>query len=116
MLEILQADNARELGGVFHCFSEDTTFARKVLDLGYYISFTGIITFKKRVEDLWNVVKYVPLDRIVLETDCPFLTPEPYRGKRNEPSYVKLTAEKIAELKGVSLEEVGRVTTENATR
>ncbi|MBI2609075.1 MAG: TatD family hydrolase [Deltaproteobacteria bacterium] len=108
--------DASHNGGVMHCFTGSLPFALQMIELGFYISFTGIITFKKKVEALQNVVKNIPLESMVLETDCPYLTPEPYRGKRNEPSYVRFTAEKIAELKGVSLEEVGKITTENATK
>ncbi len=98
---------------VFHCYAGDVSEAREILDLGGYISVTGIVTFPK-AENIREVVRYVPLERLMLETDCPFLTPVPYRGKRNEPAYVRLVAEKVAEVKGVSLEECARVTTKNA--
>ena len=107
---------ASEHGGVMHCFSGTAVLAKKVLDLGFYISVTGAVTFKKKAETLHDVVKYVPIERLLIETDCPFIAPEPYRGKRNEPAYVVEVAKKIAELKNLSLEDVGRITTLNARR
>jgi TatD DNase family protein len=98
---------------VFHCFSSTKEFAKKILDLGYFISFTGNITFPKNLIGQ-EVVKYVPLERIMLETDCPFLAPVPHRGQTNEPAYVKYIAEKIAELKATSVEEVASATSANA--
>ena len=98
--------------GVFHCFSGDLTLAKSALDLGYYISFSGIITFKK-AEELREVVKYVPLSRILVETDAPFLAPIPHRGQRNEPAFTWHTAEMVAELKGESLASVAQQTTDN---
>lgn len=103
------------LKGVIHCFSADKKIAQKFLDLGFLISFTGIITFTKEPKDL-EVVVEVPLNRIMVETDAPYLAPIPYRGKRNEPAYVYYVAEKIAEIKNVSLREVSQVTTENAQK
>ena len=84
--------------GLIHCFTSTKEFAKFALDQGFYISFSGIITFKN-VNDLLEVVKYVPLDRILVETDSPYLAPAPFRGKRNEPSYVRYTVEKISEIK-----------------
>ena len=98
--------------GVFHCFSGGIDMARAGLDRGYYISFSGIITFKK-AEELREVVKFVPLDRILVETDAPFLAPIPHRGKRNEPAFTLHTAEMVAELKGIPLSEVTKQTTDN---
>lgn len=98
--------------GVFHCFTGGTQMAQGGLDHGYLISFSGIITFKKS-EELREVVKYVPLDRMLVETDAPFLAPMPHRGKRNEPAFTRHTAEMIAEIKGVSLKEVAEATTQN---
>lgn len=99
--------------GLIHCFSsEDINFARKCLDLGLYISISGIVTFKKSTS-LKNIVKFVPLDRLMIETDSPYLAPEPYRGKRNEPSYVKKIAQEIADLKQISFEEVAEQTSNN---
>jgi TatD DNase family protein len=98
--------------GVFHCFSGDRNLAQRILDLGFLISFTGTITFKNSTST--PVVKYVPLDRLLLETDSPFLAPVPHRGKRNEPAYVHFIAQKIAEIKGHTVQEVARITTQNA--
>lgn len=98
---------------VIHSFTGDWPTAKLFLDLGGFLSFNGIITFARQYDD---VVRNAPLGQIVLETDAPFLTPTPHRGKRNEPSYVKFVAEKIAELKGVSIEEIAAVTTENAKK
>jgi len=98
--------------GVIHCFTGSPDLAKACLDLGYYISISGIVTFKK-AESLQEIVKWVPLDRILVETDSPYLAPVPYRGKPNEPSYVVHVAEKVAELKGISVKKVGEVTTEN---
>lgn len=92
---------------VIHCFTGNKDDARKYVDLGYYISFSGIVTFQKAVE-LQKAAKYVPLDRILIETDAPYLAPEPYRGKINEPAYVVKVARKIAELKSCSLEELSK--------
>ena len=100
------------LRGVIHCFTGDYDAARAYLDLGFYLSFTGIITFKN-AEPLREVVRKVPLERMLVETDSPFLTPVPHRGKRNEPAYVRFVAETIAEVKDVVLEEVAEATTRN---
>lgn len=99
--------------GVLHCFGGSVKDAKKFLDLGFLISFTGIVTFKN-AKEVQEVAKFVPLEKMMFETDCPFLAPEPYRGERNEPAYVKFIARKISEIKGVSLSDVERVTTENA--
>jgi len=109
---LLRADGAGKLRGVIHCFTGNYEAACAYLDLGFYISFTGIITFKN-AEPLRDVVRKVPLERIFVETDSPFLTPVPHRGKRNEPAYVRYVAETIANLKDVAPEEVARVTTAN---
>jgi TatD DNase family protein len=100
---------------VFHCFSGSLALAEKALALDFMISFSGIVTFRK-AEDLREVARHVPLDRLLVETDCPFLAPVPYRGKRNEPAYVVEVARCIAELRGVEVEEVARVSTENFKR
>lgn len=113
-LQILKEENVRTTGGVLHCFSGDMEMAEKAMEMGLYISFSGVITFKN-ARNILDIVKAVPLDRILIETDAPFLTPAPYRGKRNEPAYVKLVAEKIAEVKGISLEELGRAVMSNAS-
>jgi TatD DNase family protein len=101
--------------GVVHCYTGSVETAGKILDLGFYLSFGGIATFKK-AEQVQAVIKKVPLERILLETDAPFLAPVPYRGKRNEPSYLSLVAEKIASIKQISSDEVARVTTGNFNR
>ncbi len=98
---------------VFHCYAGSQQEAREILDLGGYISITGIVTFP-RAENIRQIVRYVPIERLMLETDCPFLAPVPYRGKRNEPAFVRYVAEKVAEIKGLSLEECARQTTSNA--
>jgi len=98
--------------GVFHCFTETADVARAALDLGFYISFSGIITFKSAA-DLREVVGFVPMDRLLIETDSPYLAPVPYRGKTNSPAYVPWVAKQVAELKGLSLEAVAEATTAN---
>lgn len=100
-------------GGIIHCFSGDVLMAKKCLDMGFYISIPGPVTFPK-AEKLFEIVRQVPLDRLLVETDAPYLAPHPYRGKRNEPSYVVHTAQKIADVKGLSLAEVSAATTQNA--
>lgn len=114
-IAILKEEKAGELGGVFHCFSGDAWLAKDALDLGFYLSFSGVITFQNAVM-LRDIVKTVPVDRILIETDSPYLTPAPHRGKRNEPAYVRFVAEKIAELHGMSIEQVEEATTRNARR
>src|SRR3954471_21009261 len=101
--------SAGAAGGVFHCFTETAEVARAALDLGFYISFSGILTFKK-AQDLRDVAAFVPLDRVLIETDSPYLAPVPYRGKTNNPSYVPHVARQIAELKKLPVEEIGQVT------
>ena len=98
--------------GVMHCFSGTKELAQQALDLGFYISISGIVTFKK-ADELREVVKYVPLDRLLVETDSPFLAPIPHRGKRNEPSFMIETIKKVAELKDISVQELGDITTAN---
>lgn len=113
--QMLQASGVKENEVMIHCFTGTQELAKKYLDLGCLLSFTGIITFKKSV-DLQDVVKQTPLERMLIETDSPYLAPEPYRGKTNEPAFVKYVAQKIAELKNVSFEDVARITTLNAKR
>ena len=116
-LELLKILNSSEsIVGVMHCFLGDWQIAQEFLNLGLYIGFTGIITFKNVNKELLDVVKNIPLDRILVETDCPYLSPEPHRGERNESSYVVLTAQKIAEIKGISLKEMDEITTVNAKK
>jgi TatD DNase family protein len=95
-----------------HCFAEDWEIAKQALDIGFYISFSGIVTFKN-AKTVHEVAQKTPLNRILVETDAPYLAPTPFRGKMNEPAYVKHTAEHVAELRGISLEEVAAATTEN---
>ena len=104
--------SAGSAGGVFHCFTETMEVARAALDLGFYISFSGIVTFKN-AEDIRDVARFVPLDRMLIETDSPYLAPMPYRGKTNSPAYVPFVAKRIAEIRGMAVEEVGAVTTRN---
>ncbi|QRK07808.1 TatD family hydrolase [Archangium violaceum] len=99
--------------GVIHCFTGDTDAARRYLELGFMLSLSGVVTYKK-TQALQDAVRFAPLDRLMVETDSPYLAPVPYRGKKNEPSYVVETARKVAELKGVTLEQVAEVTTANA--
>jgi TatD DNase family protein len=99
-------------GGVFHCFTETAEVARAGLDLGFYISFSGILTFKN-AQDLRDVAAFVPLDRILIETDSPYLAPAPHRGKTNNPSYVPFVAKQIADIKGLSVEAVAEATSDN---
>ena len=101
--------DANHRGGVMHCFTETYDFAKKALDLNFYISFSGIITFKN-ANDLRETVKKIPLDKILIETDSPYLAPVPYRGKTNEPSYVYNVAQMISGLKNISIEEVAEIT------
>jgi TatD DNase family protein len=111
-IDILQSTQSR---GVFHCFSGSMPLARRAIELGFMISFSGIVTFKK-ADELREIAKQVPLDRLLIETDCPYLTPIPYRGKRNEPAYVVEVARCLAALHGVEIEEMGRITSENFNR
>ncbi len=109
-LRIMQEEGAEQ--GVMHCFTETWEVAKAALDLNFYISFSGIVTFKSAT-DLQEVAKQVPLDRLLIETDSPFLAPVPYRGKLNQPGYVVHVAEKIAELRGMSTQEVAEISTQN---
>jgi TatD DNase family protein len=107
--------SAGAAGGVFHCFTETAEVARAALDLGFYISFSGILTFKSAA-DLREVARFVPLERILIETDSPYLAPVPYRGKTNNPSYVPYVAAQVAQLRGLPVEEIAAVTTANFER
>jgi TatD DNase family protein len=111
--QLLRSEGTGDLRGVIHCFTGNYEAACAYLDLGFYLSFTGIITFKN-AEPLRDVVRQVPLKKILIETDSPYLTPVPHRGKRNEPAYVRLVAEAVAIIKSVSLEEVAQITSGNA--
>ncbi len=118
-VSILKEERASEVGGVFHCFSGDARLAKDALDLGFYLSFSGILTFQNATM-LRDIAKTVPLDRLLIETDCPYLTPVPHRGKRNEPAFVNFVARQLAEIRageaGMSADSIGQVTTRNAKR
>ena len=114
-LAIMREEAAGEAGGVMHCFTETWEVARAAMDLGFHISFSGIVTFKNAVA-LQDVARRVPLDRMLIETDSPYLAPVPFRGKTNEPAFVAHVAEKIADLRGIDVEDVARATTDNFFR
>ena len=111
-LNIMREENAEEVGGVMHCFTENWEMAQAAMDLGFYISFSGIVTFKK-AENVAAVASQVPLERMLIETDAPYLTPVPYRGKPNQPQYVRFVAKHIAQLKNCTLAVVAQQTTDN---
>lgn len=113
IIEILQQEDAGEVGGIMHCYNDSVDFVQTCLDMNFYISLGGPVTFKNASLPK-EVAKEVPLDRLLIETDAPYLAPHPNRGKRNEPAYVTLVAEKIAELREMSVEEVAKITTKNA--
>jgi len=112
-LVILKEEKASEVGGVIHCFSGDYAMASACMDMGFYISIPGTVTFTK-AQTLQEVVRRIPLERVLIETDCPFLAPAPFRGKRNEPAYVQYVARAIAEIKKLDFETVAAVTSQNA--
>ncbi|SME97656.1 TatD family hydrolase [Pseudogulbenkiania subflava] len=114
-VQLMREENAGEAGGVMHCFTESWEVAQQALDLGFYISLSGIVTFKNALQ-VKEVAQKVPLDRLLVETDSPYLAPVPFRGKTNEPAYVKHVAEHIAELRGLSFEAVAEATTDNFFR
>jgi TatD DNase family protein len=114
-LRIMREEDAAEAGGVMHCFTETWDVARAALDRNFHISFSGIVTFKS-AKDLKEVAKQVPLDRILVETDSPYLAPVPYRGKTNRPGWVKYVAEEVARLRGIGFEELAAATTDNFFR
>jgi TatD DNase family protein len=114
-IEILRSENAEACGGIIHCFSGDYEMAKICIDMGFHISIPGTITFKN-AELFRETVKKIPLESLLVETDAPFLTPEPFRGKRNEPGHVRYTAQKLAEAKKISFEKVAEVTSQNALR
>ena len=115
IVEILREEGAKEVGGIMHCFSGSPEVAKECVEMNFYISLGGPVTFKNARKPK-EVAEVIPLEKLLIETDCPYLAPHPYRGKRNEPSYVKLVAEQIAEIKEISVDEVARVTTENAKK
>jgi TatD DNase family protein len=114
-LAILREENAAEVGGVMHCFTESLAVAQAAMDMNFYISFSGIVTFRNAVE-LKEVARAVPLSRMLIETDSPYLAPVPFRGKRNQPAFVRHVAEAIAALRGIDVTEVARATTANFFR
>ncbi|HCI53136.1 MAG TPA: DNAase [Gallionella sp.] len=114
-LRLMAEEGAGSVGGVMHCFTENWEVAKAVLDMGFYISFSGIVTFKNALQ-IKEVAQRVPLDRMLIETDSPYLAPVPFRGKLNQPAYVKHVAEEIALLRGIGVAEVGRQTSENFAR
>jgi len=111
-LKILKEEGADRIGGVMHCFTESLDVARAAMEMGFYISFSGIVTFKSAV-DLQETCKQVPIDRLLIETDSPYLAPIPYRGKTNEPAWVSKVGEFVSKLKGIQLEELAKHTTNN---
>lgn len=115
IIEILQAENAQEIGGIMHCYNDSIDYVQACLDMNFYISLGGTVTFKNAPLPK-EVAVQVPLDRLLVETDAPFLAPHPNRGKRNEPAYVKLVAEKIAELREIQFSEISEQTTQNALK
>lgn len=115
IVEILKEEGAAEVGGIMHCFSGSAETAKECVNMNFYISLGGPVTFKNAKKPK-EVAAEIPLDKLLIETDCPYLAPHPFRGKRNEPSYVKLVAEQIAEIKGLTYEEVAEATTQNAKK
>lgn len=115
LLRLLREEDAQEVGGVMHCFSGDLAFAEQSIELGFYLAFGGVLTFKN-AKVLHEVAQTVDLQHVVIETDAPWLTPAPFRGKRNEPAYVRFVADKLAELRNLPVTEIARITTANAQR
>ncbi|KEP25210.1 TatD family hydrolase [Bacillus zhangzhouensis] len=115
VVTILKEEGAADVGGIMHCFTGSLEIAKACMEMNFYISFGGPVTFKNAKKPK-EVVKDIPSDRLLIETDCPYLTPAPFRGKRNEPSYVKYIVEQIAELREMSFEELAELTTENAKK
>lgn len=112
-IEILKSESAHEIGGIMHAFSGDESDADTIVDMNFYVSLGGPVTFKNAQEPK-DIAVHVPIEKLLVETDAPYLAPHPYRGKRNEPAYVKLVAEKIAELRGMTYEDLAVQTTKNA--
>ena len=113
--KMLHERGAASVGGVFHCFAEDATFARRLWEMGFYVSFPGLLTFKK-AHEVRNICADIPLEQILVETDAPYLAPEPHRGKRCDPAFGVQTTKRLAEIKGLSLEEVAAITTANTLK
>lgn len=109
------AKEFRDVGGVFHCFSGSAQMAKQLVDLGWYIGFTGVLTFKNARKAI-EAAQAIPIDRIVLETDCPYMAPEPYRGRRNDPGYLFRMAQQLAQIKQMDVEEIHKITLENGRR
>ena len=114
-ITMLTSKGAETVGGVFHCFAENAEFAKRLWEIGFYVSFPGLLTFKK-AEEVRAICAAIPLEQILVETDAPFLAPEPHRGKRCEPAFVAETAKRLAAIKGLSLEEVAEITTQNTLK
>ncbi len=114
-LSLLEENNAAQVGGIIHCFSEDRAFAKRALDMNFDLSFSGIVTFKN-ARSIHDVASWAPADRIMVETDSPYLAPVPVRGKRNEPANLVHTARRVAELRNISFEDIARISSENARR
>ena len=114
-LAILREEGGDSAGGVFHCFTETAEVARAALDMGFYISFSGILTFRN-AQDLRDIARFVPLDRLLIETDSPYLAPMPYRGKTNQPAYVPFVAKQVAELQQLPHSQVAHATSANFDR
>jgi len=114
-IKILKEENAADIGGVLHCFTEDMAMAKQAMDLNFYISFSGIVTFNS-AKEIQQVAKDIPLDRLLIETDAPYLAPVPHRGKSNQPAYVRYVAEFIAKLRGVEFEIIAQQTTANFSK
>ena len=112
VLRIMKEERAEQVGGIMHCFSENWEVAKEVLDMGFYISISGIVTFKN-AKTIREVARLTPLNKLLIETDAPYLAPDPYRGRINQPGYVKYVAEEIAHLREISFDEVAKATTEN---
>ncbi len=115
VLDIVREEKAGEVGGVFHCYSGSWPMAKEIMEMGFFIALGGTVTFQNAVKPL-DVAKRIPLEHLLLETDCPYLAPVPFRGKRNEPAYVAKVAERIAEIKGVSVDEIVAQTTANGKK
>lgn len=113
-INMVKDNQQGKLRGIFHCFSDDRSAAERIIDLGFYLGVGGVLTYKN--SGLAETIKDIPLEHIVLETDAPYLTPVPFRGKRNESSYIKYVAAKLAEIKGITVEEVAAITTANAQK
>ena len=114
-MNLLKSQEAKTVGGVLHCYSGSVEMARELIKMNFYIGIGGSVTFKN-AKTILEVAAFVPDDRLLIETDCPYMTPEPFRGKRNDSRYIRYVAEKIAQIRGLSLEELARLTTENAKR